>query len=167
MKSRVKWSRLSITITILVISIFLIAIIGSTHNMAATLALSAVLMLLILLAIFYSPVELSVNNREISIKKIIGCKKIPLDQIVTVSPYNPSPWLNMRLPGSFGLMGYWGWFADSETGTYFGYYGDNTDCIILKLKSGRQYVLGCRNSDEMAKYICNIISYGNNDTKSQ
>jgi len=51
--------------------------------------------------------------------------------------------------GSGGFAGYWGWYANSQIGTYFAYYGDRYECFLIKLKNGKKYILGCENSSEM------------------
>ena len=59
----------------------------------------------------------------------------------------------MRLFGSGGWFGYYGWFSERDLGKYFAYYGKSSDCFLVRLKDGRQYMLGCNDAQEVVKYI--------------
>lgn len=62
------------------------------------------------------------------------------------------------LLGSKGCCGYWGWFSERDLGKYFAYYGKASDCFFVRLKDGRQYMLGCRNPQTITDYISKRIS---------
>ncbi len=53
----------------------------------------------------------------------------------------------LRLIGSGGFLGYWGWFSDRTVGKYFAYYGRPQDCFLIELKNGKKYLLGCEDSE--------------------
>ncbi len=44
-------------------------------------------------------------------------------------------------------------FSDIMIGTYLGYYGNRTNCFLIKMSNDRQYVLGCDNPVDMVDYI--------------
>ena len=59
----------------------------------------------------------------------------------------------IRLCGSGGFFGYWGYFSDIVIGQYFGYYADRSQCFYIKLKNKRQYVISCKNHVGMVEAI--------------
>ena len=63
-----------------------------------------------------------------------------------------------RVCGSGGWFGYWGWFHDRELGRYFAYYGKSSDCFLVRLRNGRNYVIGCQNSQTIVDEVCKKIS---------
>ena len=64
------------------------------------------------------------------------------DDISFVDTCHPSAG-GLRICGSGGAFGYWGYFSDIMIGTYFGYYGSRSHCFLIRLRNGRQYVIGC------------------------
>ena len=63
----------------------------------------------------------------------------------------------IRIFGSGGFLGYWGWFKERDLGKYFAYYGRSSDCFLVELKDGRKYMLGCKNAPKMVDYIQSLI----------
>lgn len=59
----------------------------------------------------------------------------------------------LRICGSGGFFGYWGWFKERDLGKYFAYYGKSSDCFLVTLKSGNKYMLGCTEPEEMVDFI--------------
>lgn len=64
----------------------------------------------------------------------------------------------LRLCGSGGFFGYWGYYTDIVIGNYFGYYGKRSQCILVRLNNGRQYVISCKNPDEMVYAISSHLN---------
>ena len=64
----------------------------------------------------------------------------------------------IRIFGSGGFLGYWGWFKERDLGKYFAYYGRSSDCFLVELKDGRKYMLGCKNPQKMVEYINSMIN---------
>jgi len=62
-----------------------------------------------------------------------------------------------RICGSSGLGGYWGWFSERDIGRYFAYYGKASECFIVKLRSGRQYMIGCNDAAKIVGTITRSI----------
>ncbi len=81
-----------------------------------------------------------------------GDKTFPLADIVEVDTCYPSA-AGIRLCGSGGFFGYWGYFSDIVIGQYFGYYADRSQCFYIKLKNKRQYVISCKNHVGMVEAI--------------
>lgn len=86
------------------------------------------------------------------VHRALKSKVIPYSIIVSVDRCIPSAG-GLRLCGSGGFMGYWGYFSDILIGTYFGYYGNRYQCVLVKLKDGMQYVVSCDSPDELVSAI--------------
>ena len=61
-----------------------------------------------------------------------------------------------RLFGSGGFLGYWGWFSERDLGRYFAYYGKASDCFLVRMRDGRQYMIGCEDAPKMVDYINSV-----------
>lgn len=107
----------------------------------------------IIAGLYYYPVSVKANLSEIKLHRLLAKPKIfAYKDIQSVDTCYPSAG-GIRLCGSGGLFGYWGYFSDIMIGTYFGYYGSRSYCFLVKLKNGKQYVLGCENPVAMVNYI--------------
>ena len=151
MKQPVRPSSFSVTISAIMM-IVLLGIIVFSHNHWTVILISSALLLMCISAIIYMPLSISVNENEVSINRLLLVKRIPLSEIVEVKLVSPTM-AEKRICGSGGWMGYWGWFSEKDLGKYFAYYGNSSDCFLLKLKNGRQYMLGCSNPASIVCYI--------------
>lgn len=152
MKSKVKFSAFSLIITAIVIIAFIVGIIVSLSNIKEALILFAVLAGMILSGLFYCPVSIEAAGDKLSIHRPLRNKTIEYTTISSADRCYPSAG-GLRLCGSGGFMGYWGYFNDIVIGTYFGYYGNHSQCILIRLKDGKQYVVSCCQPDEMVAAI--------------
>lgn len=157
MKKSVTWSNVSVIITVVVMCILVCGMIFSRDKQPEYTVFAVMIALVIIVMWYYSPVSVTVDDRVVVVKKRISVKTIPISSIESVAPFTPSPWVNQRMCGSAGFAGYWGWFADSDIGRYFGYFGQTSDCFLLQLKNGRRYVLGCDDSPSVVSYISDRI----------
>ena len=151
MKQLVRLSSFSVTISAIML-IVLLGIIVFSHNHWTVILISSALLLMCISAIIYMPLSISVNEKEMSINRLLLVKRIPLSEIVEVKLVSPTM-AEKRICGSGGWMGYWGWFSEKDLGKYFAYYGNSSNCFLLKLKNGRQYMLGCSNPASIVCYI--------------
>lgn len=117
----------------------------------AAVFLSAVIIVL-LMALFYAPMRLTLDDKELCICRSLWFKRIPLQEITEVRAVNEnlSP---KRICGGGGFIGYWGWFRVPYIGKCFAYYGNPSQRFLLRLKNNRYYMLGCRDAEEMAAAI--------------
>ena len=104
------------------------------------------------LVLFYTPMSIAVNDRELSINRSLKIKTIPLSEISDVR-LSPPTLGERRICGSGGFFGYWGWFSQRDIGRYFAYYGKASDCFLVTLKDGRKYLLGCKDAPSMVAAI--------------
>lgn len=152
MKSKVKLSRLCIIVTIAVIVLLAVGITVSLDNEEKLLKLGAILTLIILFGLFYFPISIETSKKKLRIHRALKTKSIPYSEISSAERCYPSAG-GLRLCASGGFMGYWGYFSDIIIGCYFGYYGNKDECILIKLKSGKQYVVSCSEPDKMIMSI--------------
>lgn len=151
-KSKVKLSAYCITITVAVLAGLLLGLVMSFGRGYDFFILLAILVSLIVTGLFYCPVSIDATSSALVIRRFLKSKEIPYSQISSAERCMPTAG-GLRLCGSGGFLGFWGYFSDIVIGTYFGYYGDRTKCILLKLKSGKQYVVSCEAPDEIIAAI--------------
>lgn len=153
MKSKVHFSAYCIAITVAVIAALLIGIVATRHQTDKCVLLTVITAFTTLAGLFYCPVSVSVDSDSVKVHRLIsGCKSFRYSDIETVDTCYPSAG-GLRLCGSGGFFGYWGYFSDILIGQYFGYYADRSQCFYIKLKNQRQYVISCDNHIEMVKTI--------------
>ncbi|MDE5877841.1 MAG: PH domain-containing protein [Muribaculaceae bacterium] len=152
MKSKVKFSTYCSIITVVVIIALIVGIVTVKDN-AERILLSVIIVCVIGVGLFYCPVSIEVDTDKFIIHRLLKDKHIPYNQISAVDRCFPSAG-GLRMCGSGGFMGYWGYFHDIIIGSYFGYYGDRSQCVLVRLKSGAQYVVSCEEPDRLLE-ACN------------
>lgn len=120
--------------------------------------LAAVVALAFLCALWYAPMNISADNYAIRVHRPLRQTTIPVEEISSVKPLQPTMGA-IRICGSGGFMGYWGWFSEKDTGKYFAYYGKASDCFMITLRNGRKYLLGCADYASMTEYINQTINH--------
>lgn len=105
-----------------------------------------------LLGLYYSPISLRVTDTAVEVMRSLKIKEIPFSDVKEVRLLSPTMGA-IRLCGSGGFMGYWGWFREGDLGKYFAYYGKASDCFLVVLKNGRKYMLGCKDAPEVVEVI--------------
>lgn len=159
MTKKVIWSHRSIFITVIATGILVAGMICCRDDASKYNTLAVILAAMLLAKWYWSPISIELNDQAIIVKKRISRKTIPYYDIESVSSFIPMSWLtNQRVVGSGGYAGYWGWFKDPQIGIYFGYYGESSNCFLIRLKNGRQYVIGCEDSKSVIDYISKKIS---------
>ena len=160
MKQSVKLSAYSFFITILSLTILIAGMVLQLHNDNETAAyvLAGIIIFICLLSLFYSPLSVSVDDKSLNVIRSLRVKSIPLNEIGSICLFQPTMG-ERRTCGSGGWFGYWGRFYDRETGRYFAYYGKASDCFLVRLRDGRQYVIGCRNPQTIVDAVNKEISH--------
>ena len=59
---------------------------------------------------------------------------------------------DMRLIGSGGMLGYTGWFTNSDFGRYMSYVGDHKNTFLIVTRK-RKYVMSCDRPDELVEEV--------------
>lgn len=128
-----------------------------TGNYLATYIWGAAVIVLLLSALCFMPLSISLDNRSLRIRRPLKAKSISLTDIADVRLSSPTMGAK-RICGSGGWFGWYGWFKENDLGKYFAYYGKASDCFLITLKDGKKYMLGCKDATEMVKAINNRIS---------
>lgn len=105
-----------------------------------------------LAGLYYSPLSVRVTGTAIEVVRSLRIKRILLADVKEVRLLSPTLGA-VRVCGSGGFMGYWGWFREGDLGKYFAYYGKASDCFFVELKNGRKYMLGCKDAPEMVEAV--------------
>lgn len=148
MKSKVKLSLYCAILTTVVTTAIIVGLFMSYKEKTDFIILLVTLIGMIVSGLFYFPKCIEATDSSLVIHRYLKSKSIPYSEIKSVDRCFPSSG-GLRLCGSGGYMGYWGYFNDIIIGTYFGYYGDHSKCILVKLNSGKQYVISCESPDLM------------------
>lgn len=112
--------------------------------------------ILLIICLCYMPMSIGADENAIYINRSLKIKTISITEVKSVKLHTPSS-KTIRVCGSGGFLGYWGWFSERDLGKYFAYYGKTNDCFLVELKNGRKYILGCQNTPEMVEYIAKQI----------
>lgn len=151
-KFKVKFSTYCIVVTLAVLILLVVGLV-SLRGIDMKMNLMIVIVVCLLAAgIFYCPVSIGVTYETVTIHRLLKNRIISYSDISSVERCSPSAG-GLRLCGSGGFMGYWGYFHDIIIGSYFGYYGDRNQCVLIRLKSGRQYVVSCEQPNLMLEVI--------------
>ena len=158
MNNKVKFSIFSLIITAAVIILSVAGIVSVRHNTEEVVIGSLIVGAVVIAGLYYCPVSVEANRSEIKLHRFLAKPKVfAYKDIAAVDTCYPSAG-GIRLCGSGGCFGYWGYFSDIMIGTYFGYYGSRSSCFLVRLNNGRQYVLGCENPVAMVDYIKTYIA---------
>lgn len=159
MKHQVKISTYSWVVTILGLSVMIGLLIMMNIKEAPIVSIivwSVILVAICFMALYYSPLAISVDKDTLNIHRSLKVKSIPLSEIQSVQLCPPTM-AERRICGSGGWFGYWGWFKEPSIGKYFAYYGKASDCFLVVLKNGRQYLLSCKDPKEIVSYLSEHI----------
>lgn len=151
MKQKIKLSTYSVVLSALKLSI-LLALLYYNWDAWGIGLIGSIILLLCISALLYMPVSISVDEKELNINRPIRTKSIPLSEIESIKLCAPTM-AEIRICGSGGWCGYWGWFKEPSIGKYFAYYGKASDCFLVTLKDGHKYLLGCREPQTIVNYV--------------
>ena len=152
MKQRVILSTFSIVTSLICIAVFVALMFIGNPPQYVQIFLAAVLVMMLLSGLFYMPISVESNKTAIQINFSLRIKTIPMQDVKSVKICQPTMGA-IRICGSGGFMGYWGWFKERDLGKYFAYYGRSRDCFLVELKNGRKYMLGCDNAPKIVECI--------------
>lgn len=154
MKRKVRLSNYSVILSGSIL-IILLVVLYCSDNAWSIGTMSAILIVWCALALIYMPMSISVDNKELNVNRSLWIKRIPLAEISSIESVQPS---GCRMCGSAGWFGYWGWFRDSSLGKYFAFYGNTSDCFFVRLKNGKQYMLGCDDHEAIVSFVSDRIA---------
>ncbi len=158
MTQKVKYSNYSIIVTAAILILFVVGIIALKDNKEAQMLFCIILGLTTMAGLYYCPQSVEVNKSGITPHRLMSNpKRFPTDDIVSIDTFYPSAG-GLKLCGSGGFFGYYGYFHDIMIGTYFGYYGSRGHCFLIKLKNSKQYVIGCEDPVVLVDYYKKLHS---------
>ena len=154
MKRKVELSTYSVILTVAIIVIFVLGMLRSLRVGPEWLAylLGGSLVLMCGLALFFTPISVSVEDGCLNVNMLLRSRSLPLREIQMIALCPPTM-AEKRILGSGGFFGYWGWFREASIGRYMAYYGKASDCFIVRLKDGKNYMLICIDPLGMMEYI--------------
>ncbi|MBD5218918.1 MAG: hypothetical protein HDS72_01535 [Bacteroidales bacterium] len=152
MKRKVKFSGWAMGLTVMWI-VLLIAMLGiSIRRAEGYVVITALLLMWFVAGLVYMPLAVSVDGHFLAVHRPLWAKRISLADIESVELMPPTMGAQ-RLLGSAGVMGYWGRYEERDLGKYFAYYWRSSDCFLVRLRNGHQYMLGCENPADMVEAI--------------
>ncbi len=157
MKQKVRLDTFSIMLSGIVL-IILLCTLHFTNSVLIISIITAVVIIWGSLALYYMPLSISVENGDLCVNCPFRTKRISLEEINYIERLQPQK-SDRRIFGSYGWFGYWGCYKGRTLGKYIAYYGNASDCFIVRLRNGRQYVLGCDNPDAIVNYIKSEVSF--------
>lgn len=153
MKNKVKFSIYSKIITVLVLILFVAGVIALLDNTRELPLFCIIMGGATITGLYFCPISIEADQSEIKLHRLLSHPKcFAYNDIQSVDMCYPSAG-GLRLCGSGGFFGYWGYFSDIVIGQYFGYYADRSQCFYIKLKNKRQYVISCKNHVGMVEAI--------------
>ena len=157
MKQQVLLSRFSLIITVVSNALLIGLMFFNNPPAYIQISLGVICCMTLLATLFYMQMSISADKTAICINRSLRVKTIPMQDVESVKLCPPTMGA-IRICGSGGFFGYWGWFKERDLGKYFAYYGRSSDCFLVELKDGRKYMLGCKNPQKMVEYINSMIN---------
>lgn len=118
----------------------------------------------ILIGLGYMPIRLKADNEKITVSRLFGPLKIPVDEITETRILQESDIsYSIRLFGSGGLFGFLGLFKNTSLGKYTMYATDLNHLLFIRTRN-KKYVLSCSRSKDLLEYI-NLRLKQHNSTK--
>lgn len=152
MESKIRYSVFSWVMTVVCLAALFAICFVAYGNDAAFYTLAAVLAILVFAGLYSAPLSIAADGDYIYIKKPLRTKKIRMDEVQSVEPFQPTMGA-IRICGSGGYFGYWGIFREGDIGIYSAAYGRASDCFLVRMKNGDKYVLGCSAPAAMVEFI--------------
>ena len=153
MRNRIKFSVYSLIITVIVLVLCVVGIFSLLDDASRLIMFCIIMGAATLSGLFYCPISVEADNSGIRLNRLLSRSKFfAYADIGSVDICYPSA-AGIRLCGSGGFFGSWGYFNDIMIGTYFGYYGSRDNCFLIRMKNGRQYVVGCEDAVAMVGFI--------------
>lgn len=107
----------------------------------------------ILIGLGYMPIRLKADNEKITVSRLFGSLKIPVDRTIETRILQESDISDsIRLFGSGGLFGFLGLFKNTNLGKYTMYATDLNHLLFIRTRN-KKYVFSCSRSKELLEYI--------------
>lgn len=151
MKHKVTLSTFSVIFSFVTL-LLLLWLLYYSKNDGLAITVGVIIISWMFLVGLFMPLSITVDENLLIVKRAFKKKRIPYSEIEEIYLCPPTM-AERRLLGSGGFFGYWGWFREKDLGKYFAYYGKASDCFLVRLKDGSQYMLGCQNPSKIVDHI--------------
>jgi len=166
-RSRARYDSLTLTLTltvwILVAAIILLILPRALEEAAGTMQSAGLLALTvgIPLAALLAPLPFSPRGYELTasgivVRRMLRSFEIPYGEIVEARRAGWS-WKHLRLGGSGGLYGYFGLYTFKDLGRVWAYVTNRHNIVLIKTRSGAQYLLSPEDPDTFLKTLEAVI----------
>jgi hypothetical protein len=108
--------------------------------------------LIILVTLAFAVRGFVLTDQELRIERVGWQNRIPLTNVVSATADPQAMRWSIRLFGSGGLFGFFGWFRNRTLGTYRAYGTDPKNTVVLKLR-GRTLVVTPENPAQFVEEI--------------
>lgn len=135
------WSLAVKIVTVVVLALLLgVSLVGLTAMPANTPAIACVALVVLPLAIVAGTLPFIVRgyvlrDGALLIERLGWCNHVPLNTVVSATIDSEAIRGSIRLCGSGGLFGFFGWFRNRKLGLYRAYGTDPARCVVLKLSN--------------------------------
>lgn len=147
---RVGWSRTSVAITLAVFAVVIGIIVGllieETPIVSAKFLIIGLVLICLLYVASYAPVRIELSGNTLTIHRMLGSTRIPIDSISRCERYYPA--FLMKVCGSGGFCGSLGWYRTTETGPFVSYVTDWHNAILIDAGT-KKYMVSCNNPDKL------------------
>lgn len=133
------WATVVRVVTVVVIALLAgVTVFGLSALPTSTPRIAAGLLICLPLAILLGTLPFIVRGYvlrrdELLIERLGWANHVPLKQVVTVVADPDAIRGSIRLCGSGGLFGFFGWFRNGRLGVYRAYGTDSKRCVVMKL----------------------------------
>lgn len=136
-----------------VLHLFINNIVAYKSNLSQLIITNAILLAVLTIPYIFSPKSFLINKHHIIIKKGFGETKIPLKNVVEAKQIPCITKIRLRLLGSAGLYGYFGYFYIPDIGLVRMYATRLHDLLLIRCKNNKTYVISPENTFEFIKSI--------------
>lgn len=153
MKNKIKLSMYCRIVTAIMLILFVAGAVSLAYNRDKEILFCVIFGAVIISGLYFGPKSVEADEDGLTVyRHLAKPKRFAYDDIETIETFYPSAG-GLRLCGSGGFCGYWGYFNDIMAGTYFGCYGSRSHCFLVRLKNGGQYVIGCEDPEAFVEYV--------------
>jgi len=115
--------------------------------------INSILIAVLVVPYLFSPKGILIENDRIIIRRVLGNIIIPLRDVAEIKLLPSIPTMRLRLFGSGGLYGYFGYFYLPNLGTVRIYATRRYDLVLIRCKDGRTYVISPEFVEECCKKL--------------
>ncbi len=146
----IKYDRLAKFVTVAVwvgvTFIFIRNIFACRFDILKLLSLNILLVIVLIVPYLFSLRDVRVADGCIVIKRVLGKITIPFENVAKVNLLPSIGLFRVRLLGSFGLYGYFGYFYIPKLGLVRMYATRLHDLVLIECKDGRKFIVSPKDS---------------------